>query len=76
MNSRNWHDVVFRVVEIGVAVWFPCVLWNCIQPAELWLLNPRKLLNKLDLENVPGKNTEKDINVVSILTSTTVIFRH
>ncbi|XP_044727267.1 uncharacterized protein LOC123290945 isoform X2 [Chrysoperla carnea] len=69
VNSRNWHDVVFRVVEIGVAVWFPCVLWNCIQPAELWLLNPRKLLNKLDLENVPGKNTEKDINVVSILTS-------
>ncbi|XP_044265309.1 uncharacterized protein LOC123011759 [Tribolium madens] len=46
--SRNWHDVVFRVVEIGVAVWFPAVLWNCMQPSELWILNPQKLLAKLD----------------------------
>lgn len=44
VNSRNWHDVVFRVIEIGVAVWFPAVLWNCMQPSELWILNPRKLL--------------------------------
>ena len=48
VNSRNWHDVVFRIVEIGVAVWFPAVLWNCMQPSELWILNPRKLLAKLD----------------------------
>ena len=46
--SRNWHHVVFRVVEIGVAVWFPAVLWNCMQPSELWILNPQKLLAKLD----------------------------
>lgn len=46
--SRNWHDVVFRTFEIGVAIWFPAVLWNCMQPAELWILNPRKLLAKLD----------------------------
>lgn len=48
VNSRNWHDVVFRIVEIGVAVWFPAVLWNCMQPGELWILNPKKLLAKLD----------------------------
>lgn len=48
VNSRNWHDVVFRVVEIGVAIWFPAVLWNCMQPSELWILNPRKLLARLD----------------------------
>lgn len=48
VNSRNWHDIVFRLLEIGVAIWFPAVLWNCMQPAELWILNPRKLLTKLD----------------------------
>ncbi|XP_064075129.1 uncharacterized protein LOC113393623 isoform X2 [Vanessa tameamea] len=42
--SRNWHDVVFRLAEIGVALWFPCVLWNCMAPERLWLLNPRRLL--------------------------------
>ncbi|XP_022902573.2 uncharacterized protein [Onthophagus taurus] len=46
--SRNWHDILFRVVEIGVAIWFPAVLWNCMQPSELWILNPKKLLAKLD----------------------------
>ncbi|KRT81422.1 hypothetical protein AMK59_5657 [Oryctes borbonicus] len=46
--SRNWHDVVFRVVEIGVAIWFPAVLWNCMKPSELWILNPRKLFARLD----------------------------
>ncbi|CAH0549990.1 unnamed protein product [Brassicogethes aeneus] len=48
INSRNLHEVIFRIVEIGVAVWFPAVLWNCMQPAELWILNPRKLLRKFD----------------------------
>lgn len=48
INSRNWHDVVFRTVEIGVAVWFPAVLWNCMHPGELWILNPQKLLVKVD----------------------------
>ncbi|XP_041974823.1 uncharacterized protein LOC121730069 [Aricia agestis] len=42
--SRNWHDVVFRLAEIGVTLWFPCVLWNCMDPGRLWLLNPRRLL--------------------------------
>ncbi|XP_028179208.1 uncharacterized protein LOC114366518 isoform X3 [Ostrinia furnacalis] len=44
--SRNWHDVVFRLAEIGVALWFPCVLWNSMAPERLWLLNPRRLLSK------------------------------
>ncbi|XP_050552206.1 uncharacterized protein LOC118277108 isoform X2 [Spodoptera frugiperda] len=42
--SRNWHDLVFRLAEIGVALWFPCVLWNSMAPERLWLLNPRRLL--------------------------------
>lgn len=44
--SRNTHVVMFRIVEIGVALWFPCVLWNCICPEALWVLNPRKILKK------------------------------
>ncbi|KAF7284501.1 uncharacterized protein LOC143196160 [Rhynchophorus ferrugineus] len=56
INSRNLHDVVFRVVEIGVAIWFPAVLWNCMQPSELWILNPRKLLAKFD--SPKGLDTE------------------
>ncbi len=34
-------------MEIGVALWFPCVLWNCIRPEQLWCLNPKKILNAL-----------------------------
>ncbi|CAG9813252.1 unnamed protein product [Phaedon cochleariae] len=48
INSRNLHNIIFRVVEIGVAVWFPAVLWNCMQPSELWILNPSKLLSQLE----------------------------
>lgn len=44
--SRNYHQVMFRVVEFGVALWFPCVLWNCIEPEKLWILNPRKILKR------------------------------
>ncbi|XP_022242943.1 uncharacterized protein LOC106460489 isoform X2 [Limulus polyphemus] len=46
--SRNCHDVMFRIVELGVALWFPCVLWNCISPEQLWILNPKKILKKLE----------------------------
>lgn len=46
VGSRNWHDLVFRLAEIGVALWFPCVLWNSMAPERLWLLNPRRLLSK------------------------------
>jgi len=37
------------VAELGVALWFPCVLWNCIRPEQLWLLNPKKILKRLDI---------------------------
>ncbi|XP_031780478.1 uncharacterized protein LOC100118313 isoform X2 [Nasonia vitripennis] len=50
LYSRNWHDVVFRVIEVGVALWFPCVLWNCMSPEQLWILNPKRILKRLDLE--------------------------
>lgn len=51
--SRSWHDVVFRLAEIGVALWFPCVLWNSMAPERLWLLNPRRLLaRQLDDERL------------------------
>lgn len=35
---------MFRLVEIGISLWYPCVLWNCIQPEKLWILNPRRIL--------------------------------
>ncbi|KYN32005.1 E3 ubiquitin-protein ligase MARCH5 [Trachymyrmex septentrionalis] len=50
LYSRNWHDIVFRVIEVGVALWFPCVLWNCMSPEQLWILNPKRILKKLDLD--------------------------
>ena len=31
LESRNVFDVVFRIVELGVALWVPCVLWNCMR---------------------------------------------
>lgn len=46
ITSRNTHDIVFRTIEIGVALWFPCVLWNCIRPEQLWCLNPKKILER------------------------------
>lgn len=48
--GRNFHDVLFRLVELGVALWFPCVLWNCISPEQLWILNPRQILKRRELE--------------------------
>lgn len=42
--SRNIYEVSFRLIEIGLALWFPCVLWNCVQPQQLWILNPKRLL--------------------------------
>lgn len=51
--SRNFHHVLFRVVEMGVALWFPCVLWNCVRPEQLWILNPRKILERLEGDRRP-----------------------
>merc|ERR1740128_530941 len=54
LTSQNTHVIIFRVVEIGVALWFPCVLWNCIRPEQLWILNPKKIIKTTS----PG--TERD----------------
>ncbi|XP_075985155.1 uncharacterized protein LOC142982522 isoform X1 [Anticarsia gemmatalis] len=73
--SRNWHDLVFRLAEIGVALWFPCVLWNSMAPERLWLLNPRRLLAKqlddarladLLAHHHDAKNVETDSLVGSV----------
>lgn len=56
--SRNWHDVMFRLVEVGVALWFPCCLWNSMAPEQLWILNPRKLLTR-QIDPVPTSSGEK-----------------
>lgn len=59
LSSRNTHDIVFRTIEIGIALWFPCVLWNCIRPEQLWCLNPKKILEKFPpLKDVRGSTPE------------------
>lgn len=52
LYSRNWHDLLFRVVEIGVALWFPCVLWNCMSPEQLWILNPKRIIKKTQVDGL------------------------
>ena len=28
VGGRNIVEITFRILELGVALWFPCVLWN------------------------------------------------
>ena len=59
LTSRNTHDIIFRTIEIGIALWFPCVLWNCIRPEQLWCLNPKKILERFPpLRDTAAKNLE------------------
>ncbi|XP_064457748.1 uncharacterized protein LOC135368428 [Ornithodoros turicata] len=58
--SRNCHDVMFRVIEMGLALWFPCVLWNCVQPQQLWILNPKRLLVRREAEKAPPNGAESE----------------
>lgn len=58
--GRNCHDVMFRVIEMGLALWFPCVLWNCVQPQQLWILNPKKLLVRREPEKTPPAGSESE----------------
>lgn len=44
VRTRSIHVVMHRMAEVGVVLWFPCVLWNSAYPEQLWFLNPRKLL--------------------------------
>ncbi|XP_063982222.1 uncharacterized protein LOC135165145 [Diachasmimorpha longicaudata] len=60
LYSRNWHEIVFRLIEVSVALWFPCVLWNCMSPEQLWILNPKRILKRLDL------NKEKQIKEIEL----------
>lgn len=61
MYSRNWHDIVFRLAEVGVALWFPCCLWNSMAPEQLWILNPKKLLTRqIDLDDGAGARDRVD----------------
>lgn len=58
VSSRNWYDIVFRLFEVGFALWFPCCLWNSMAPEQLWILNPRKLLSR-QVEPVANSSCEK-----------------
>ncbi|EEC04356.1 conserved hypothetical protein, partial [Ixodes scapularis] len=58
--GRNCHDVMFRVIEMGLALWFPCVLWNCVQPQQLWILNPKKLLVRREPDKTPPTGPESE----------------
>lgn len=51
------YDVIFRIFEVGFALWFPCCLWNSISPEHLWILNPRTLLqNEIEpFSSMPNK---------------------
>lgn len=44
-------------MEVGVALWFPCCLWNSMAPEQLWILNPRKLLTR-QIDPVPSTSNE------------------
>uniref|UniRef100_A0A1B6GD71 Uncharacterized protein n=1 Tax=Cuerna arida TaxID=1464854 RepID=A0A1B6GD71_9HEMI len=60
LHSRNWHDLLFRLVEIGVALWFPCVLWNCTSPEQLWILNPKRIIKNLDVDIYQLEQTKQE----------------
>eukprot|EP00057_Strongylocentrotus_purpuratus_P009336 XP_011663810.1 PREDICTED: uncharacterized protein LOC582261 [Strongylocentrotus purpuratus] len=51
--QRNSYVIVFRIVELAMVMWFPCVLWNCRSPEKLWILNPKRILREnMDEEQV------------------------
>ncbi|XP_038063823.1 uncharacterized protein LOC119734397 isoform X2 [Patiria miniata] len=59
--KRNVHDVLFRIVEVGLALWFPCVLWKSRSPESLWMLNPTRLFRQTrDEEKSQGGKKEED----------------
>lgn len=61
VNSRNLYDIGFRVVEVGVAIWFLACLWNSFSPEQLWILNPRKLLTR-QIDPVASTSRTSDEN--------------
>ncbi|XP_014777319.1 uncharacterized protein LOC106874178 [Octopus bimaculoides] len=59
--SQNVFDIGFRIIEFGVSLWFPCVLWNCCSPEELWVLNPKKIFLSFDR----GKSLRTSLNIAT-----------
>lgn len=69
--SQNIYDIGFRIIEFGVSLWFPCVLWNCCRPEELWVLNPKNIFQSFkherDFEREPvnsKRNQQKNYNTI------------
>lgn len=60
--SQNFYDIGFRIVEFGVVLWFPCVLWNCKSPENLWVLNPTTLFKSLKTSEKNETDAVKDSN--------------
>lgn len=58
---------MFRVVELGAALWFPCVLWNCVRPERLWILNPRRILKKDSIDEIDSMGQEMAAREVEAL---------
>lgn len=58
VHKRNWMNLVFRTAEIGVALWFPCVLWNSMSPEQLWILNPYRLIKTREVEITKSRGEE------------------
>ena len=49
----SYFDTACRAVDLCVAIWFPLVLWKSAKPDELWLLNPKVLLQKSSAGSAP-----------------------
>ncbi|XP_077986352.1 uncharacterized protein LOC144440817 [Glandiceps talaboti] len=60
ITSWNLYNVVFRTVEIGLVLWFPCVLWNWERPDKLWILNPTRLLRRDSQEESGVSSSTED----------------
>ncbi|KAJ8300568.1 hypothetical protein KUTeg_022087 [Tegillarca granosa] len=63
--NQNFYDIGFRLSEFGIALWFPCVLWNCKRPQDLWVLNPRRLFKSFDFHD-NRSDSDSDIDTQSI----------
>ncbi|XP_061163717.1 uncharacterized protein LOC133172899 [Saccostrea echinata] len=60
--SQNFYDIGFRIVEFGVVLWFPCVLWNCKSPENLWVLNPTTLFKSLKTSEKSETDAVRDVS--------------
>jgi len=62
----NIHSIISRLAEFGSILWFVCVLHISSAPQDIWLLNPRCLLESNlceDLERAPLLGDQKDKNL-------------